>query len=155
MTCHRRTDARKNELARIHILAGQLGLIADHDDSAYRDMLWTHARVRTAAKLDAAGRKKVLDHLYALRRQGSVQGKRPHHAGTPHNIDSADRGPLLRKIEAYLAEAKRPWSYTDSMAKRMFNVDQLAFCSPEQLRKIIAALDYDARRHGRYRGPRA
>lgn len=34
-------------------------------DDAYRDMLWTIGRVRSAADLDWAGRKRVLDHLKA------------------------------------------------------------------------------------------
>ena len=35
------------------------------DDDAYRDVLWTVARVRSAADLDWSGRKRVLDHLKA------------------------------------------------------------------------------------------
>jgi hypothetical protein len=33
------------------------------DDSAYRDMLWSIGRVRSAADLDAGGREAVLHHL--------------------------------------------------------------------------------------------
>jgi len=55
----------------------------------------------------------------------------------------------MSKIEAFLAEAGRPWSYADGMAKRMFKVERLTFCTPVHLNKIIAALTYDARRHGR------
>ncbi|MEX2524474.1 MAG: regulatory protein GemA [Gammaproteobacteria bacterium] len=124
------------------------------DDETYRDMLFTIARVRSAADLDAQGRQDVLRHLRACGFRGKPARPR-HHPGAPHNIDSDVRGPMLKKIEAYLAEAKRPWSYVDGMAQHMFHVDRVAMCGPQQLRKIIAALDYDARRHGRYRGAKS
>ena len=54
-------DIRKSELAQIHIAKQQLGI----DDDTYRAMLWTVARVNSAADLDFSGRKKVLDHLKA------------------------------------------------------------------------------------------
>lgn len=58
---------RRAELAKIHMAAEQLGMdTGDKDEnSEYRSMLWTVARVRSAAGLDWAGRKKVLDHLKA------------------------------------------------------------------------------------------
>jgi phage gp16-like protein len=59
---------------------------------------------------------------------------------------------MLQKIEAYLAEAKRPWTYVNAMAKRMFKIERVQWCNPGQLHKIIAALEYDARRHGRSNG---
>lgn len=57
---------RNIELGRIHKAASDLGLRRPGDDSAYRDMLWAVARVRSAADLDAGGRKAVLDHLQAV-----------------------------------------------------------------------------------------
>jgi phage gp16-like protein len=54
---------RSRELAMIHIAAQQLGLIRTGDDSAYRDMLWSIGRVRSAGDLDTAGREAVLKHL--------------------------------------------------------------------------------------------
>lgn len=66
MTAQRAPDRRRRELAAIHIAASELGLIDNGDDAAYRDMLWATTRVRSAAKLDQAGRQRVLDHLRAL-----------------------------------------------------------------------------------------
>jgi hypothetical protein len=60
-------DLRRRELARIHCLKAEVGL----DDGTYRDMLWTVARVRSAADLDFAGRQRVIAHLEACRRAGS------------------------------------------------------------------------------------
>lgn len=135
-------DTRRRELAKIHIAAKQLGM----DDDTYRDMLWAIARVRSAKDLDEAARRRVLDHLKAVGFKPKSGSPRP---GRPHNLGSEERGPQLAKIEAMLTSAGRAWAYADGMAKKMFKVDRTAFCNPEQLRKIIAALVYDAQRHGR------
>jgi phage gp16-like protein len=135
----RRDQARNTELAKIHIAKAQLRL----DDDTYRDMLWTLARVRTAKELTSDGRRRVLDHL---RSRGFVDRGR----GRPHN---ANNSALIRKIEALLADAKRPWAYADGMAKHMFKVDRVTFCSYEQLRKLVAALTYDAKRRARKEPP--
>ncbi len=140
MSGKRQYPTRNAELAKIHIAKKQLGM----DEDTYRDMLFAIARVRSAKDLDHAGRHKVLDHLRAV-------GFKAKHSypGRPHNINSAERGRLLKKIEAQLAEAKRPWNYAHAMARHMFRVDKLEFCQPDQLHRIVAALAYDARRHGR------
>jgi phage gp16-like protein len=57
---------RSIELAKIHIGAKEQGLIEEFDDSAYRDMLWSVARVRSAKDLDATGRRQVIQHLTSL-----------------------------------------------------------------------------------------
>lgn len=143
MTCGQQIDRRKRELALIHIAKSQLKM----DDETYRNMLFTVARVHSAADLDAGGRAAVLDHLKA----SGFKPKKPantrrNYPGRPHNINTGGRGPYLKKIEAFLADAGRPWSYARGIAKKMFHVDQLEFCTPGQLRKIVAALEYDARR---------
>jgi len=139
MTAITPVPRRNRDLARIHILKGQLRL----DDDTYRDMLFTLARVRSAKDLDAGGRAAVLGHLQDL--AGRAERRRDY-PGRPHNIESGERGPMLRKIEALLADARRPWEYAQGMARRMFHVDQLEFCSPEQLHKLVAALVIDAKR---------
>lgn len=59
----RSADLRARELAAIHVARRMLGL----DEETYRLMLWTVARVHSAADLDHAGRQAVLDHLRAPR----------------------------------------------------------------------------------------
>lgn len=135
-------DTRRRELAKIHLAAKQLGM----DDDTYRDMLWAIARVRSAKDLDEAGRRRVLDHLKAVGFKPKPGSPR---AGRPHNLGSEERGPQLAKIEAMLTSAGRAWAYADGIAKKMFHVDRVTFCNPEQLRKIIAALVYDAKRRAR------
>lgn len=135
------TDERTRDLAKIHIAKQQLRL----DDDTYRDMLWTIARVRSAADLDAGGRAAVLRHLASRGFKPAVSTeRRKRYPGRPHNCDEH---PQLRKIEALLTAARRPWSYADSMAKRMFGKDRVTFCNSEEWQKLIAALEYDKRRH--------
>jgi phage gp16-like protein len=54
---------------------------------------------------------------------------------------------LMRKIEAQLADQGREWDYGHALAQRICKVDRLEFCTPADLHKVIAALDYDAKRH--------
>lgn len=136
-------NTRSKDLAKIHMAKKDLGL----DDDAYRDALWTVARVRSAKDLDEAGRRKVIAHFVACgwKSQSRIE-KRKGYPGRPANCD---KHPQLRKIEALLTDARRPWSYADAMAKRMFDKDKVAFCNSEEWHNIIAALTKDAERHGR------
>lgn len=134
-------NAKRSELAKIHIAKKDLRL----DDDLYRDILWTIARVRSAADLDEAGRKAVLDHFRSRGWSPRVnKARRKTFPGRPHNCDEH---PQLRKIEALLTQARRPWSYADRMAQRMFRKDRVAFCHAGEWQKLIAALEYDKRRH--------
>jgi phage gp16-like protein len=133
------TDRRKADLAKIHIAKKQLGL----DDETYRAMLWTVARVKSSADLDEYGRQRVIEHL---RRAGFKTEKPAGRAfpGRPHNCDDH---PQLRKIEALLTSSRRPWSYVDAMAHRMFGKDRIAFCNQDEWQRVIAALTIDKQRH--------
>lgn len=126
---------RQSELAKIHVAKKQLGL----DDEVYRAMLRHVAGVESAADLDAAGRAMVLDHL---RRAGFRDARK-------RTTPAPDRAALVSKVRAFLANAKRPDSYADSMARRMFRVDRYEWLDTDQLGRLVAALWYDARRHGR------
>jgi hypothetical protein len=127
-------NPRNRELAAIHAAKHDLML----DDAEYRAMLWSVARVRSAADLDQAGRRKVLDHL---RSRGAVRTPRKRvaqHPGTPHNIDLQ---PMLTKIEAQLADMGLPWSYADAIARRQTGIPRLAWVrKPDQLSGVITAL---------------
>lgn len=132
-------DQRRKELALIHLAAKQLGL----DRESYESMLFTVCRVRSAADLDAAGRRAVLTHLAS---RGARIGR--HYPGRPRK-PSQEKRALMGKIEALLASAERPWAYAQAMARRMFHRERLEWCAPDELHRIVAALEYDARRHGR------
>jgi phage gp16-like protein len=126
-------DTRRRELAAIHIGAQQIGM----DDDSYRDMLWAVARVRSAKDLDEAGRRRVLDHLRACGARFKAKGRtRP----------AEGKAALVGKIRAMLSAANRPDAYGDGMAKRMFHVERYEWLTEDQLRRVVAALNYDAKR---------
>ena len=134
------TASRRAQIARIHLQFKQLGL----DDEVRRDVMHRLNGVRSTAAMDARERGKVLDFL--TRQLGAKR-----HQRRPHNLDStiAPQVPSLRKIEAFLAEAQRPWTYADAMAKRIVRVECCTFLDEEGAQKVLQALWYDARRHGR------
>ena len=85
-------DPRTRELATIHATVHKLGM----DDATYRQMLWSVARVKSAADLDFAGRKTVIDHLRAIGGTFTRPGKP---AGEWEWIEkTGNRAPRLRYI---------------------------------------------------------
>jgi len=134
----RATNLRNKDLAKIHLLSKKAGL----DDDGRRDMMAQITGKRSSGKMNAFERGKVITHL-----QNTVpKQKKGQYPGKPNNIDS---NPQLQKIEALLAEGKKPWAYAVAIAKRMFKKDKLEFCSSNDLSGIIAALIIDAKKHGR------
>ncbi len=131
---------RNTELAQIHIAKAQLGM----DDDAYRVIMLQVTGKSSSKDLTWQGRKALLDHF---KKAGFKVKAKP--AGRDKPVVVKDREALIRKLEAQLAEAKRPWTYADAMAKRICKVERIEWCGPEHLLKIIAALSYDAKRHGR------
>jgi len=128
------SDLRKRELAQIHIGRAQLGM----DEETYRAMLWTIARVKSSAELDAWGRGAVLKHYHAL----GWRSKRRRHPGKVADPIAN----LMRKIEAQLADMGLPWAYADSILLRMHLVESIRFAKPDQLRDVVAALTYEQER---------
>ncbi len=66
----------------------------------------------------------------------------------PQKLWDAEVGPQLRKIGKLLGPA-RSWNYAHALASRIAKVDHLDWCTPLQLRKIIAALNFDRKRKER------
>lgn len=134
---------RKAELAQIHIAKVQLAL----DDDTYRALLLQVTGKTSSKDLTWQGRKALLDHFKKL--GFKVKAKK---AERSKPVVAKDKVSLISKIEAQLAEAKLPWAYADGMAKRICKVDRIEWCEAEQLIKIIAALNIDAKRKGRHTG---
>jgi len=127
----RQSNPRNRELSAIHAAKRDLGM----EDDAYRDMLWTVARVRSAADLDFAGRKKVLDHLKAC------GWKAPNEWSF---IDRAaqDRQPLLRKICAVSRSMGVGKAYAEGVAKRQHKIERrLEMMDATELWLVAAALE--------------
>lgn len=132
---------RTKDLAKIHLAKKQLQM----DDETYRAMLWTQARVESAAKLDSHGRKKVIEHLISIGAKftSNKKHKRPANYNRLPNY--------ITKVEALLADMDLPWSYADSIARNITGgkgdkdkapgIQKLAWVKEEKhWRAIIAAL---------------
>jgi len=126
---------------KIQIARRQLGL----DDGAYYAILARVAGVKSSKDLTPGQISRVLIELERLGFKPKPAKKTSRAAPKP----APDRTAQVAKIDAFLAEANRPWSYADAMALRMFKVERVEWCDADQLRRLIAALTYDAKRHGR------
>lgn len=125
-------------LAKIHVAKKQLAL----DDNAYRAMLRGVAGVESSKELTPALASKLLRHMQKC----GFAPTRPLER-CPHVAVSREQ--QIRKIEALLADAGRPWAYVVAMVPRICKVDAIGFCDGEMLGKLIAALQYDANRRKR------
>ncbi|MCC6195696.1 MAG: regulatory protein GemA [Burkholderiales bacterium] len=132
-------NARNAELARIHIAKAQLGLADDTYRATIRGI--SNQRTDSAKDLDYGERAKLLEHLRRLgfRDRGAL----------PSRQAAAAKQALIDKIHAHLATASRPWAYADGMARRMFRIERVDWLTPQQLHKLVAAFEYDAKRRAR------
>lgn len=130
-----------SSLAKIHIAKSQLGL----DDDTYRALLARVAGVRSAKELSPRQIGAVLTEFERL----GFKPKPAKKAGRAVPKPAPDRASLVGKIEAFLAEANRPWAYADAMALRMFKVERVEWLDSGQLQRLVAAFVYDAKRHGK------
>lgn len=130
-----------SSLAKIHIAKSQLGM----DDDTYRALLARVAGVRSAKDLSPRQIGAVLAEFVRL----GFQPKPAKKAGRAVPKPAPDRAALVGKIEAFLAEANRPWAYADAMALRMFKVERVEWLDSGQLQRLVAAFVYDAKRHGK------
>lgn len=133
-------NLRQANLAKIHIAKKALGL----DDDTYRALLARVAGVTSAKDLNP---RQVSAVLAEFQRLGWQPPAKPTSRPAPN--PASDRKKLIGKIEAQLATAGRPWAYADAMCSRMFKVERVEWCDSDQLQRLVAALVYDARRHGR------
>lgn len=134
-------NPRNRELGRIHLLAKQLGLTRDQ----YEAVLWTQARVESAADLDAHGRQVVIQHLQAHADRAGIPRAKPRQKPARNKTE------LVSKVRALLMDAtpRRDDAYADGMARHMFGVERFTWLEPVQLHKLIAALAIDQRRRQR------
>ena len=136
----KRPVGRNIELAKIHMAAASLKLITPGDDSAYRDMLWSIARVRSAKDLDIQGRQSVLDHLKSC----GWKDSRPF----VHRQSGADLRPQVAKIRALWAALNQGGHLNDgsdralrAYVRRMsvqHHPQHVGYSSPELLPKGAA-----------------
>jgi phage gp16-like protein len=121
--------------ALIHVAKTQIGMT----DSEYRDLLAgfgaASSRDLSHTKFDAV--IKRFTDLGFKKKPG-----KPYKKLNP--IGSKKR--LLHKIEKQIEKMNLNWKYVDGMAQKMFGVDRVIWCIPQQLHKIVAALNYHQKR---------
>lgn len=140
------TDRRKRLIAALHVAKAKAAL----DDDTYRAVLRNHCSFADGQtpSSKAMSAYEILSALNDICARAGIQ--RPRHHGRPSV--TPERSAQIKKIEAMLADKGRrqgrsvPWAYADAMAKKLCGVDKVAWCSPEQLNKLIAALSYDQHR---------
>lgn len=136
-------DPRRAQIAKIHVAVSQLGM----DDDTYRDLLRRVTGKDSSARMSVAERDQVLQEL---KRLGFRDGKKADGSSAfPGRPEAVDGTPLLQKVEALLADAGRPWNYAAAVATRMFQVERLEWLNSDQLHRLVAALQIDAKRSGR------
>lgn len=138
---------RKRTLAAIHATANQLGL----DDDVYRDLVQRvsaqHGDAqRSAGKCTQAQLDAVANELRRLAGKGD---KASEAAARWPGRPKGRLSPQVAKVEALLADAGREWAYAHAVALRVCRVSRVEWCRPDQLAKVIAALQLDADRRGR------
>ena len=131
MTAQQTTDQRIAARRRAIFAACKA---AGLDDDARRAIV---RQVTGCARLADCNLAQVPDHL--------TRGK-DGYAGRKRATASAERAPLLSKVDALLAELHRvtgevkPLSYADGIARRSCKRSSLDFCDEADLRKVVAAL---------------
>lgn len=133
-------DPRRQQLARIHMAKKQMGL----DEDTYRSLLKRVGGMDSSAKMTVAQRNAVIAEFVRLGfKEADKAARKVAFPGAPRNLADV---PMLRKVEAILADAKRPWSYAHEMSKKMFHVNRCEWLQPNQLHSLVSALQIDANR---------
>jgi hypothetical protein len=129
---------RDREIKLIHVGRRELGM----DEDTYRAMLELVAGVRSAAALDGAGRKKVIDHLKS--KGFKVKSKA---TGKPAAASEPGADAQYRKIQALWGDLARLGAVrvnTEAAIrvyiKRITGCDAYSFCSSAQVAVIIETL---------------
>lgn len=122
----------KKEKALIHVAKSQLGLSEDE----YRGML-SSVGVSSSKELDYRRFDELMNKLraYGFKPLGGSKRAAGMHSDLPK-----EKQPMLSKIGAILADLDMPWPYADKVAKKMFGVDRLRWCTTDQTWKVLQAL---------------
>lgn len=130
---------RDREIKLIHVARRELAM----DEETYRAMLKLVAGVESAAKLDDAGRKKVIDHMKS--KGFKVKSKSAGKAAPGASVTEPD--PQYRKIQALWGDLARCGAVRVNTEgairiyiKRITGCDDYRFCNNKQVAVIIETL---------------
>lgn len=126
--------SQKQKLIRlVHVAKGKLGW----DDGTYREALEVVTGKTSSTQCTVAELKKFIKHMES-------KGFEPKNSSMKHTLDKPDvaksKKAQIDKIEALLADTGKPWAYAEGMARRMYKIDYLTWCSSKQLQGVITAL---------------
>ena len=145
-----RSDQRRRLLAQVHIAKKELCL----DDVVYREILAREFGVESSAKLSVPQLRDLVDYFATKGFVRTTKTWKPRrkadYPGRPANIGPRTKGRdgQLKKIEALLTTGGKPWSYADTLARRICKVDKIGWVRTADLFKIITALMKQAVREG-------
>lgn len=140
---HDQASGRAKQLALIHVLA-QKKLHLDRD--TYIAILQRVGGVSSSADLDVHGRDRVIKELRRLAGDGERQmSNAVSHPDAPQNVRNEMAG-MVAKVGAILTEIDKPWNYAHATAKRMFKTQRVEWLRPDQLHRLVAALQISANR---------
>jgi len=127
----------RNRIAMLHVAKKQLGMT----DDEYYAMLERFG-VKHSNELTLRQWPKVEAHLAHM---GFVKRKKSAKKSGMDDGFAKSKAAMLSKIEAILADMKKPWSYADGIAQNMFRRDKkavkkLRFCDFDETRKVLQAL---------------
>ncbi|MCW2480507.1 gp16 family protein [Candidatus Symbiopectobacterium sp. NZEC135] len=126
------------------IKAGQAAL--GWDDVTYRSVLARLTGKPSSTLCTVAELEQVKEYMH---QQGYPRKAKKH--GRKPSVP-ASKKTVLNKIEALLADAKRPWQYAETMAQHMFGVRYVDWLDIQQLTKLMQALIIDAKRRDKTEG---
>ncbi len=137
--------ATPRQIKLIHTVKGALKL----DDDAYRAALAEYgaASSKDLSSFKAAQFLADLEHKAQAAGVWTPGGAPRKKGKRPKNIQGG-RQAQMKKVEALLTVGGKSWAYADGIAKRIAKVDRVAWVPDADLRKIIAALRYQAIREG-------
>jgi phage gp16-like protein len=135
MTPNQEQYRRRGDLAAIHVAKKQLRL----DDDTYRALLFNLTGHSSAADLDSAQRRLVIEHL---RRRGFAPAP-----GKGAKVEKLAAGAMMKKIRACWLDLKSAGVLRDTsekalraFVKRLVKVDSPGWLTPEQANVVIEAL---------------
>ena len=139
----RASERRRRQLAAIHVLATKRLRL---DRETYIALLERVGGVRSSADLDSSGLSRVLDEMRRLAGEGQRQMRNAVNlADAPQNVRD-EVAAMVTKVGAILAEMGKSWNYAHGTAKRMFKVQRVEWLRPDQLHRLVAALQISANR---------